>query len=775
MDFAMSADQPTSSSLGEATPESAKFPQSLSIPETPKLSYRSCDDSYGWTPRFAEEYSVFNSTPGNLRGTSGLFHASYQSSTGHKRLLSSESVAIELASHAGRLSPTSTLTFQPVGPSRCVPSSPAVAHPLLGPGEAQNQRVSQQRSGKKARGGTLIGQSPQTATPPPSSHKGTRRLAPKPQAGRMQPEEFESDFVASATQQQQQLLGAFSAPLDMFGVSLTSTTVASGFDDGQAFWDPGVGGMDIDFSIPIANSFPNTGHRPMDSLDWGKTNEMFQPTNVVPLQNQSQNQSQENNPPQKKERLIAPKPAAMPSVDTSLTDALVYSQSIHTSAADSFVTLNPTGSVNPGLLLTRPLSSNMDLAAFDSTARPLGMDSLPSTQPVLAPATERKRGQVRRSASAREVCKAQIDQKPPLTSPVKPAIRPGLLRSASESRGRKPMNRPGTIRSGSMSNPVPTVRNGPQTCINRSAPQGSRTNGRTSPLKTHQRLSSLSSIPEHSGPGTRTSVRFTIDSRGRARAETTVIVDEEDQGTPAGRRRRREERRQNWESSEDESSSTDDEPIIIPSRNSSFALPEPSRPAYSRPSHMKQRSLSDQGTCNLGIYYMDHSSPRSDNESEAETVVDVSVAGNRRGDALSELRKVREDRQKRMPPLITHNFSSDGPSSASSTISPASTVERTFPTPSRNRGNQIRCVCNTTLSQINGDGYMVQCESCEMWLHGRCVKITRQTLPRVYVCAFCANTPNAHGARGRGMRRTDGEPSLRNPSPLAHKSVRSFR
>lgn len=607
-------------------------------------------------------------------------------------------------SHANQLSPTSTLTFPPVDPSHCLPSSPTVIRPFPSPVEThlQNPKVSQQRSGKKARRGTLIEPIPQTATPPPSARKGERRLAPKPQSDSMQNDEFESDFVADAPHQQPHMLGAFSAPLDMFGISLPATTAAPGFDDAQSFWDPGMGGMDIDFSIPVANSFQNAGHRPMDSmdsLDWGKANEMFQETNVAPPQNQ------ENNPPQKKERLIAPKPTAMPNVDTSMTDAHVYNHSFHVPADDPFATLNPAGGVDPGLLLTRPpSSSNMELAAFDPMAQPILMNSLPSPQPPPALPKELKRGQVRRSASTREVSKAQIDQQPPITSPVKTASRPGLLRSASENRGRKPMNRPGT-----MSNLVPAVRNGPPASTTRSASQGSRTSRKTSPLKIHQRLSSLSSIPEHNGPRARTSVRFTIDSRGRARAETTVIVDEDDQQTPSGRRRRREERRKEWESSEDESSSTDDEPIIIPSRNSSFALPEPRRPAYSRPSHTSQRSFSEQSTSSLGIYYADPSSSQGDNESEAETVMNVSVGSKNRGDALSELRKVREDRQKRMPPLNTnHHFTSDGPFSANSTISPTSIGERPFPTPSTNTGNQIRCVCNTTLSQINGDGYMVQ-------------------------------------------------------------------
>lgn len=68
-------------------------------------------------------------------------------------------------------------------------------------------------------------------------------------------------------------------------------------------------------------------------------------------------------------------------------------------------------------------------------------------------------------------------------------------------------------------------------------------------------------------------------------------------------------------------------------------------------------------------------------------------------------------------------------------------------------------------------------ESCEMWLHGRCVNITKRTLPSVYICLFCANTPNMRG----GRLRDNGRVSMGPPhpgsaaSPLAHKSFKSFR
>jgi hypothetical protein len=65
-----------------------------------------------------------------------------------------------------------------------------------------------------------------------------------------------------------------------------------------------------------------------------------------------------------------------------------------------------------------------------------------------------------------------------------------------------------------------------------------------------------------------------------------------------------------------------------------------------------------------------------------------------------------------------------------------------------------------------------------MWLHGRCINISKRTLPSVYICAFCANTPNMRGGRMRDNGRSVSAmapPSASASSPLAHKSFKSFR
>lgn len=54
-----------------------------------------------------------------------------------------------------------------------------------------------------------------------------------------------------------------------------------------------------------------------------------------------------------------------------------------------------------------------------------------------------------------------------------------------------------------------------------------------------------------------------------------------------------------------------------------------------------------------------------------------------------------------------------------------------------------------------------------MWLHGKCINITQRTLPSVYICAFCARTPNVRNVRI--------PPPGAASSPLAHKSFKTFR
>ncbi|OTA93232.1 hypothetical protein M434DRAFT_305979 [Hypoxylon sp. CO27-5] len=737
----MSADQPTSSfgdpNAQPPTPKqtltSASFPNSVF--ETPKNNRASFEESSSWTPQFAEEYSVFNSTPGNLKAPPHGQFVDFSISTpfgssNHKRPLSTDSIVAEIATHVTHFSPNPNLPLPPVDPSRRLSSSPGSLVTGQSPTEAGFRAGSQQLSSKKACREIAQGGKIQTATPPPSTHKGKRRLAPKLQTDTMQNDGFEQEFVAG-TPHQQHMSNYMATPTDLFGYPMSAPAAASSFGDSRMFWDTDMGGMDLDFSTASGSMFQTPTHRPMSSLDWGKSNEIFQETGNVPPQNQE--------------------------------DASMFSSSFPASADDSFAMMSQNGGVDPGLLFTRPPSSSMEPAPFNPMSQPPLMQSFSQPEPVALVAKAPKRSTIRRSASTKEIDVGKKANRTSASSPIKASDRPGLSRSFSEKISRKPVNK-----TSALPNLAPAARPMMQN-IGRSASQGSRPNGRTSPLKNHQhRLPSLSSIPETPPPRTQTSVKFTIDSRGRARAETTTIVLDDDT-TPTVVRHRQEQRGKgnSWASSEDDDSSTDDEPIIIPSRNTSFVLPEPRRPS-SQSFHSSQRSMSDQSTSSLGIFYNE---PDHDAESEAETVMNA-VGSSSRGDAASELRKVMERRQKGTSNM-NQSFTSRSAYSSSSTATPTKTTNTR--TPSTDRARRVRCVCNN--NHVNGNTYMVQCKLCDMELHGRCINITRQTLPSVYICAFCANTPNAHGMRNREVRKSTGGQNSRASitSPLAHKSFKSFR
>ncbi|RYP69176.1 hypothetical protein DL769_005344 [Monosporascus sp. CRB-8-3] len=746
----MSGDRPTFGDPNAHPPTPKDTPTSSVFPspvfERPKNHQGSFDESAsgGWTPRFAEEYPVFNSPPGNLGALQGQFldfsaSTQFLSSPGHKRPLSTQNVAVQIASHVNHFSPNPNLPLPPVDSSRRLLSSPG---PLAtGSGLIEGHQPSlQQGSAKKICREAVQDTPTQTATPPPSGsgRSRERKIAPKLRTETMQDDQaFGQEFVVDAAQQQN--MGNFvTAPADMFTYPISGPATTPAFTDSRSFWDTDIGGMDIDFSPAGTDVFQASNHRPMNSLDWEKQNQMFQETAAVPQQNQ-----ENRAPPTRKERALAPKPPA--NIDTSTPDMAMFSASFPTPVEDAFAMLNQGNGVDPGLLFTRPPSSSMDAAMFDPMAQPVLMQSFSQPDLVGSPMKQPMKGELRRSGSAKDTMTSRKVDRASASSPVKSSGRPGLSRSFSENRGKKPPGRASTLPT-----LAPAIKPAPQQNPPRATAQTARSN-------------------ETTGSRLRTSVKFTIDSRGRARAETTTVVEEgeeEDAVRTIIRNRKKSRscsRSKHWDSSEDDESSTDDEPIIIPSRNTSFALPDARKPTLTQSFLSSHRSISEQNPSSLGISYNEQDSAHNDAESEAETVMNWPVTG--RGDAASELRKVVENRHKKLSLNTSQRFVSGPPYSGASTSSSTTLTDASLPTPSTVRGNRIRCVCNTTISRINGDGYLVQCsapahpkiwtkldyssESCEMWLHGKCINITRQTLPRVYICAFCANLPNVHGARSQ--------------------------
>ncbi|KAI9932274.1 hypothetical protein ASPWEDRAFT_171600 [Aspergillus wentii DTO 134E9] len=158
------------------------------------------------------------------------------------------------------------------------------------------------------------------------------------------------------------------------------------------------------------------------------------------------------------------------------------------------------------------------------------------------------------------------------------------------------------------------------------------------------------------------------------------------------------------------------------------------------------------------------------------------------GDAQHALRQVLRQRSRRQPHTIGYGPRFNHPSrslahlrsspprfgaeldikSREPNTSPTTMTDPDLATPATERysnpSNGTRCVCN---SMDNGGHLMIQCESCNHWLHTKCVGLERSHLPSFYICMFCAQTPTRR-QRARPMGGASHAPT----SPLAHKSYR---
>jgi hypothetical protein len=508
----------------------------------------------------------------------------------------------------------------------------------------------------------------------------------------------QAHFMASA---QQQGMGNFvTAQGDMFGYPLSAPATAPPYGAQRSFWDadPSLAGMDIDFSASGAGVFqPPTPHQAPGPVDWARANQLMQGQGGMGGHGDG---SVGGHQPS----LGSQPPMSM--LVTSSADHSMFAASYPTPIDDPFGISDAGGAVNPGLLFSRPQSANMDTSSFN---QPM---PLPTPNPVMGhggqvnscgPSMPKApgRAELRRSASAKDATPRKQDRTS-ASSPIKETGRPGLSRSFSENRGKKTVSRPSLPPLA----PRPRSQLVNNAGVNANKPvisQPQRPSGRSSPSKSshhHHRLSSLSSIPETSGPEMRTQATFMIDANGRARVETTVVV--VDEPSPSASKRHSSysvTSRQQWHTSDDDdSSSTDDEPIIIPSRNTSFALPDPRKPTTIHPFHNPQRSISERSTTSYTSF---HGGSQDAGDSDGETVVnDLTPTRKASGDALSELQKLREMRQKQTSSKPKRFVSSQYPSHPST--SPTTMSESSLPTPTtdtRTRG--VRCVCNRAEAGLN--------------------------------------------------------------------------
>ena len=732
------------------TPKLAILPSPVF--ETPKNNQGRSDESTGWTPRFAEEFSVFNSTPGNFKSLlqspfpDFSLGTPFSAPSRQKDHLLTEPI-VESAVHANELSPEPNQTQPPVESSKALQSPPtsectpafsdsASVELPSGPGE---------RSAKKSRRNTA-GQETQrqVATPPPTARKGERKIAPKLDTSAMQNDQDfdpQSHFMATAPQG----VGNFMTTQgNMFGYPLSAPAAAPGFDPQRSFWDAdsSLAGMEIDFGANGAGMFQSSAsQQDGGSVDWIRTNPLLHAQGG--LMSHANGQVSHGDC---QAALVSQPPVSM-LVTSADAHAMFATASYPTPIDDPFgISGNPGGAVNPGLLLSRPPSASMDPApsfnqqpvrAPSSSLLPAADDdrqispsrgsSSSATSASTCGQKASGKGELRRSASAKD-----SPRKPDRTmssSPVKGVVRLDLSRSLSENRGKKttatarpslpplaPAPRPQSqlMSSAGMGVNRPIMPHPPQRPhVARSLPPKTSSSNSSSSGHHHHRLPSLTSIPEASpGPQMRTQAKFTIDENGRAHVETIVVVNEPPPSTHkrhsiyALPRRPRPE----WDSSDDESSSsTDDEPIIIPSRNASFALPDPRKPSAIRSFQSSQKSMSERSVSSASFsscasFSNSSSRPGSQrrggtaNDSDEETVVNDTTPTRSNGNALSELQKLRESRQ-RQQQLVSaskqNQFSSASYLGQLLASSPAKLSETNLPTPTTgSRRQRIRCVCN---------------------------------------------------------------------------------
>lgn len=561
----------------------------------------------------------------------------------------------------------------------------------------------------------------QTATPPPTARKDRRKPPKKLRMNHHGPQEFgQPDFTGAS---HQEFAGLMASPNELFSYPMSAPVSAP-----ENFWDPSTMTlpMDMDFGADMfqpQHHHEPTGHghhRQSSSFDW---NNMFQevaPQHTQPqqpqqLQQQQQPASMNHNAnanqakAPRRARALAPKPAAAPLQSSMSVNSLPVDNSFGIMGHHS-----NAGAVDPGILFSRPQT-----AAADSSFKAMIDDG--SAEAALAGSA--KAGMtgmpngLRRSASARDTRMAggNFPDRSFDTSPLKQGpSRPGLPRSQSDVRGRRPVSRPAmTTKNAVPSLDLSRVHTAPPATV--------------SPLKKQQhRLSSLASIPESiPRPSSRASVKFYIGADGRAHAEAAEqpnLPPQAGPSVPAAKKNRSPSRSSveinQWDEDYD-SSSSDDEPIVIPSRtnsftslpshshssSASFALPDPRRPVGSifHPPSSKRGTVGPSDLHN-NMLPRDMLRDGGDMSDDAETVMN-DVQNDDGADAVSELLRVKENRQQAGGGSSkSQRFFSSSASAMYARGGYSNSVSPTRPGTANTMDGSVRCVCGRN----DVPGFLVQ-------------------------------------------------------------------
>jgi hypothetical protein len=426
------------------TPTQAQFPSPTF--QTPRNS-SSFEDRSGWTPTFAEEYSVFNATPGRLTTNQ---HHFVEASTPHQITTSilerhpsvDGDIIPDLRTAAQQLSPNPTFSLPPVNLSSQVPSSPDPYSSVSRRFDDSSKPKVTPRKPKKRLEEAF---SAQTATPPQTTSKGSRKLAPKLAEAMQDSSQHGQYGIEESPSQQHPLLQFPTTSADLFGYPMSAPATAPVFTSTKPFWDPdtSMSGMDFSFTTDTASMSHIGGHRVSNSFDWGKSNQMFQDTVNMPSSQpapQTKPQTTPTQPPTKKQRPLAPKVSVPPTPEISTSQASFDFLNTTPNWNEPF-SATSIGSVDPGLLFSRNITSTMP-SEFEDVILPA---TRPSTshivrEPYQHQMREAREQQdaIRRARSSRESSSNRRFERGTASSPVKGSARPGLQRSFSDNRGRRP-------------------------------------------------------------------------------------------------------------------------------------------------------------------------------------------------------------------------------------------------------------------------------------------------------------------------------------------------
>lgn len=285
----------------------------------------------------------------------------------------------------------------------------------------------------------------QTATPPASKSKGSRKLAPKLASDTMQNESQDGHYGSSQTPTHQQNLMSFQSSSSEFFYPMSAPATAPAFSNTKPFWDPdaSMGGMDLDFGTDETSMFNMGSHRMSNSFDWGRSNQMFQETVNVPNPSPN-NASQGEQGTIKRQRPLAPKILA--STKELLPSTLAPFDFNNVSASEDPFSPSAIGGVDPGLLFSRsnpvPMPSEFQDVHLPPTRPVTSHVELKPYQHQLRESM-RDQEEMRRSRGSRENSRSRRLERGTVSSPVKGSARPGLQRSISDSRGRRSQGKRG--------------------------------------------------------------------------------------------------------------------------------------------------------------------------------------------------------------------------------------------------------------------------------------------------------------------------------------------